>query len=86
MGGKPSAKRTTPGPGEYTTERSSFNYSPKPLNYQFFGSNVERFRNKPIGTELGPGQYKPHLKKKSSLTPSGTSNFKAPDGRQPFDI
>lgn len=73
LGGKQQTKRMTPGPGEYLTERSSFSYMPKPLNYQFFGSNVERFRGGSIGTDLGPGQYKPNLKRAKDLVASGTS-------------
>jgi hypothetical protein len=48
---------------------------------QLFGSNVQRFTEKPIGTELGPGQYKPKeagLKYNSVLKVAGSAAFKSP--------
>lgn len=45
-----------------------------------FGSTVQRFNEKPIGTRLGPGQYKPRLVGKShnsALAVAGSAAFKA---------
>ena len=68
-----------PGPGSYATHDTTFRIDSKPLKMQFFGSNVSRFSEKPIGTELGPGQYavggRPFEGK--ILRQAGTSAFKA---------
>ena len=45
-----------------------------------FGSTVQRFTEKPIGTRLGPGQYKPRLvgrSHNSALAVAGSAAFKA---------
>ena len=48
----------SPGPGHYQTSDNSFRRRERPISFQFFGSNVKRFEEKPVGTHLGPGQYK----------------------------
>ena len=81
-------RRTSPGPGSYQTMRSTFNitqnnYSPtggRPNSISVFGSTVGRFMDKPIGTALGPGQYKPRLVGKShnsALAVAGSAAFKS---------
>jgi hypothetical protein len=68
--------KISPGPGTYRTEVSSFRVKQKRgLSLQLFGtnekpivfgSNVNRFTEKPIGTQLGPGQYKTNVKLKNN--------------------
>jgi hypothetical protein len=52
--------KSTPGPGSYNTFDSCFGKAAafKPHYQQVFGSNVARFKEKPIGSHLGPGEYK----------------------------
>ena len=65
-------RKTSPGPGSYQTLRSTFNLGPsknnqsplnnnRPNSISIFGSTVNRFMDKTIGTSLGPGQYKPRI-------------------------
>ena len=44
-----------PGPGSYATHDSTFRKAARPQSLQFFGSNVQRFNEKPLGCGLGPG-------------------------------
>ena len=50
-------KKSSPGPGHYMTQQqlSTFKTRARPQSLQFFGSNVKRFNDKPLGTDLGPG-------------------------------
>jgi len=54
-----SKKVDIPGPGSYLNGNhfTSFNTQRKPESYQFFGSSVERFKDKKDVSQLGPGQY-----------------------------
>lgn len=82
-------RRTSPGPGDYQTMRSTFNSqaqnsSPmnggRPNSISVFGSTVTRFMDKPIGTSLGPGQYRPRIAGKShnsALAVAGSAAFKS---------
>ena len=57
-------RKQIPGPGDYQTLTSSFNRQPvaaRPKSIQLFGSTVTRFGEKPVGTSLGPGEYKPRV-------------------------
>lgn len=46
----------SPGPGSYRTEVSSFHIQKLRNNsFQLFGSNQNRFNEKPLGSALGPG-------------------------------
>lgn len=66
-------RNVSPGPGQYNSDKSTFKATPKPLNYQFFGSNVERFKTSPTNSEVGPGSYKHNVVKKSDLIASGSA-------------
>ena len=74
-------RKVSPGPGHYLTAAhdSSFRNRRAPQSLQFFGSNVKRFTDRPVGCELGPGQYKPRMTSKSNtvLKAAGSSSFKA---------
>ena len=83
-------RRTSPGPGSYQTMRSTFNLQPqnnaspinggRPNSISIFGSTVNRFMDKPVGTSLGPGQYKPRIAGKShnsALAVAGSAAFKS---------
>ena len=53
-------RKTSPGPGAYQTMTSDFSSlfeatHNRPGSIQVFGSTVNRFLDKPIGCELGPG-------------------------------
>jgi len=75
-------KKSSPGPGHYITQQqlSTFKARARPQSLQFFGSNVKRFNEKPLGTDLGPGQYKAGRKIGGSNTAiqlAGTAAFKS---------
>jgi hypothetical protein len=85
-------RKISPGPGSYMTRDSSF-YSTraKPTSLQLFGSNVARFTEKPIGCNLGPGQYrlpnKHAMMNNSVIRMAGSAAFKTkerPDMISPF--
>ena len=86
MGGTSQSKKPLPGPGQYNVERSSFSIDPKPRTFQNFGSNSGRFNEPTIGSDLGPGQYRPHRNQRSNMSIAGTQSFKTPAGREPFNI
>ena len=70
--------KISPGPGHYQTPNSTFKTRSRPQSLQYFGSNVKRFNDKPVGSELGPGQYKPKPLNKSMAQKVGASSaFKA---------
>lgn len=52
-------KKITPGPGYYLdiNKNSAFNPTYCPENYQFFGSNRDRFTDNKTNPELGPTSY-----------------------------
>lgn len=90
------AEPVSPGPGSYASPKSMFRGAPRPHSLQMFGSNVKRFIESPIGTALGPGQYKPkevtQAKYNSALKNAGQASFRSPlrrtvigsqDGDQP---
>lgn len=74
-------RKQSPGPGAYQTMTSDFNVKPpRSSSIQVFGSTVSRFNEKPIGTNLGPGQYKAKQVGKghnSALAVAGSAPFKA---------
>ena len=79
--GEMTRRRTSPGPGAYQTLSSSFmgRETVRPSSIQVFGSTVSRFTQKPIGTKLGPGQYRPRVAGKkfnSALAVAGSAAFK----------
>ena len=58
--GEMDRRRARPGPGAYKTMTSDFGSSEnlavrRPETIQVFGSTVSRFREKPLGCDLGPG-------------------------------
>lgn len=74
--------KNSPGPGSYMTELSSFrNNRRKPGSLQLFGSNVSRFNEKPLGSHLGPGQYKINhkvgIKNNSAIAKAGSAAFRS---------
>lgn len=73
----------SPGPGSYRTEISDFREKKiRTTSLQLFGSNVSRFKEKPLGTSLGPGQYRVHprigIKNNSVIASAGSAAFKSP--------
>jgi hypothetical protein len=75
-----------PGPGEYNTNDSSFPIMTRPNNYQYFGSNVERFKEVLLGTEIGPGHYNISTRRRSTLSDAATSGLKSKVPRELFDL
>ena len=85
--GEMDRRKTSPGPGDYHAMRSTFNVQQenpltggRPNSISVFGSTVNRFMDKPIGTALGPGQYKPRIVGKSNnsaLAVAGSAAFKS---------
>ena len=56
----------------------------RPNSIATFGSTVTRFNEKPLGSVLGPGQYKPRVVGKShnsALAVAGSAAFKS--GKRP---
>lgn len=75
------ARNSSPGPGHYLTEQSSFKKFLRPTSLQLFGSAVGRFKNMTVDSGLGPGQYKPKeisSKYNSVLQVAGSASFKSP--------
>ena len=76
-----SRRKAIPGPGAYQTTQSSFTTTqPRATSFQFFGSTSVRFNEKPIGTNLGPGQYQVKMvgrKHNSALEVAGSAPFKS---------
>ena len=75
-------QKISPGPGAYQTMTSSFGVQKekRQSSIQVFGSTVSRFIEKPIGSNLGPGQYKPRSVGKnfnSALAVAGSAAFKS---------
>lgn len=75
-------RRTSPGPGAYQTMTSTFQSGNKqrPNSISNFGSTVTRFKDISIGTDLGPGQYRPRIVGKShnsALAVAGSAAFKS---------
>lgn len=83
--------KPSPGPGDYMTETSTFRTKRvRPGSLQLFGSNVSRFNEKPIGTHLGPGQYKvPNrigIKNNSAIAKIGSAAFRSPERPEPIQM
>lgn len=73
------------------TEMSSFRTKRgRPGSLQLFGSNVSRFNEKPIGSSLGPGQYKvPNrigIKNNSAVAKIGSAAFRSPERPEPIQM
>jgi hypothetical protein len=87
--GQDDEEDSSPGPGSYRAEVSSFKVSKvRPNSLQFFGSNSSRFNEKPKGSALGPGQYKTSaalgLKYNSAIQMAGQAAFKSPTRPDPI--
>ena len=81
--------KSSPGPGDYMTELSTFRVKRgRPGSLQLFGSNVSRFNEKPVGTHLGPGQYKVQsrigIKNNSAIAKIGSAAFRSPERPEPI--
>ena len=80
--GEMERRKKSPGPGAYSTMTSDFivHTQLRPASIQTFGSTVDRFMDKALGCELGPGQYKPRVvgnKYNSALAVAGSAPFKS---------